>query len=61
MLILYFQQLAAYIETGKELTKAEFIRKIDRIGELKDSMKNMVHQTIFSSISKSEEGNVIVV
>jgi hypothetical protein len=48
------------METGKELTKAEFIRKIDRVGELTVTVKNIVHQTIFSSIRKNEDGNVVV-
>ncbi len=61
MLILYFQQLAAYMETGKELTKAEFIRKIDRVGEVTLTLRNIVHQTIFSSIRKNEDGCVVVV
>lgn len=61
MLAQYFQQLAAYIETGKELTKADFIRKIDRVVEIKSSVKNIIHQTIFFSVNKTKDGQVVVV
>jgi hypothetical protein len=61
MLTQYFQQLAAYVETGKELTRADFLRKIDRVVEIKASVKNIIHQTIFCSVNKMEDGNVIVV
>lgn len=61
MLIQYFQQLAAYIETGKEITKADFIRRLDRVSEVKDNIKQIVHQTIFSSVVKSDDGNVVLV
>ena len=60
MLTQYFQQLAAYIETGKELTKADFIKKIDRVGEIKSSVKNIIHQTIFFSVNKTTDGKVLV-
>jgi hypothetical protein len=61
MLTQYFQQLACYIETGKELSKADFIKKIDRAVEIKISVRSMVHQTIFGFINKTEDGKVVLV
>lgn len=60
LVIPFFQRIADYIASGKEFSKDELCKIIDRAEGVKDNIKRLVHQCVYQRVIKDEQGNVTV-
>jgi hypothetical protein len=55
-----FQQLSCYLESGYEISKSEFEKRIERIARIPDNIKQFVRDIQYAFVVKDNDGFVTI-